>query len=99
MGEIAKGIRKLAASQRRDALEIWLHQTLPTRFAERILGIEIATMLLWGELVAQLEQQGRSLPVMDSLIAAIAIERSLHLVTRNEDDFVGTGVVIINPWS
>jgi len=99
IGEIAKGINKLTASQRKDSLTIWLNETLPTRFGGRILGIDITTMLLWGELLGQLEPQGRILPVMDSLIAAIALQHSLHLVTRNENDFAGTGVVIINPWS
>jgi toxin FitB len=98
MGEIAKGIHKLDGSQRKDSLQIWLTQTLPTRFSGRILGIEVATMLLWGELVGRLEKQGRSLPVMDSLIAAIALQNSLFLVTRNENDFAGTGVEIVNPW-
>ena len=79
LGEIAKGINKLARSQRKSSLQTWLSQTLPTRFAGRILGIEIATMLLWGELVGRLEQQGRSLPVMDSLIAAIALQHSLAI--------------------
>jgi toxin FitB len=98
MGEIAKGIQKLGESQRKDSLQIWLNQILPNRFSGRILGIEVGTMLLWGELVGRLEKQGRSLPVMDSLIAAIALQNSLSLVTRNESDFAGTGVEIMNPW-
>jgi predicted nucleic acid-binding protein len=36
---------------------------------------------------------------MDSLIAAIALENSLYLVTRNENNFVETGITIVNPWS
>ncbi|MGB3238182.1 MAG: type II toxin-antitoxin system VapC family toxin [Geitlerinemataceae cyanobacterium] len=99
MGEIAKGIGKLTTSQRKDSLAIWLNETLPMRFVGRILGIDMTTMLLWGELVGRLEPQGRVLPVMDSLIAAIALQHSLHLVTRNKNDFAGTGVEIVNPWS
>lgn len=98
IGEIAKGISKLPISQRKDDLAIWLNQTLPDRFAERILGVEVTTMVLWGELVGRLEKQGRSLPVIDSLIAAIALQHSLSLVTRNEGDFAGTGIAIVNPW-
>jgi predicted nucleic acid-binding protein len=56
-------------------------------------------MILWGNLVAELEQNGRPLPAMDSLIAATAIQNSLTLVTRNEKDFAGTKVLIINPWN
>lgn len=98
IGEIAKGITKLVASQRKDVLVIWLSQTLPVRFSDRILGVDIETMMLWGDLIGQLEKQGRSLPVMDSLIAAIALQHSLNLVTRNETDFWGAGVAIVNPW-
>ncbi|MCV3216128.1 type II toxin-antitoxin system VapC family toxin [Plectonema radiosum NIES-515] len=99
IGEIAKGISKITASKRKESLTKWLNETLPSRFKDRILGIDFSTMVLWGNLVGQLEQNGRPLPAMDSLIAAIAIHNSLSLVTRNEKDFAGTGVVIINPWS
>lgn len=98
-GEITKGINKLPLSNRRIALFIWLNQTLPQRFAHRILEIDRSTMLRWGELIASLEKKGRNLPVMDSLIAAICLEHSLTLVTRNEKDFDGTTINILNPWA
>ncbi len=63
-----------------------------------MIGLDIPTMKLWGSLVGRLEPQGRVLPVIDSLIAAIALQNNLTLVTRNETDFAGTGVAIANPW-
>lgn len=99
IGEIAKGICKLTPSKRKESLTTWLNETLPNRFEHRILTIDVSTMVLWGNLICQLEQNGRPLPAMDSLIAAIALQHSLSLVTRNEKDFAGTGVVIVNPWS
>ncbi|MBD2457719.1 type II toxin-antitoxin system VapC family toxin [Nostoc sp. LEGE 06077] len=99
IGEIAKGISKLPTSKRKDSLLTWLNVTLPHRFEQRILSVDVSTMMLWGNLVGQLELLGRPLPVMDSLIAAIVLQYSLTLVTRNENDFAGTGVVIFNPWS
>jgi tRNA(fMet)-specific endonuclease VapC len=99
IGEIAKGICKLTPSKRKESLTTWLNETLPNRFENRILTLDVSTMVLWGNLICQLEQNGRPLPAMDSLIAAIALQHSLSLVTRNEKDFAGTGVVIINPWS
>jgi toxin FitB len=99
MGEIAKGISKLTPSRRKEDLDIWLKQTLPYRFTGRIIDIDLPTMLLWGELVGKLEKQGRPLPMMDSLIAAIALQNSLTLVTRNEKDFAGIEVTIVNPWT
>lgn len=97
-GEIAKGINKLPESSRRTDLMMWLTQTLPQRFSQRILNIDRLMMLEWGELIATSEKQGRRLPVMDSLIAAICLHHSLTLVTRNEKDFLGTEVQILNPW-
>ena len=99
IGEIAKGICKLTPSKRKESLSTWLNETLPNRFENRILTLDVSTMVLWGNLIGQLEQNGRPLPAMDSLIAAIALQHSLSLVTRNEKDFAGTGVAIINPWS
>jgi len=94
---IAKGISKLPVSKRKESLTKWLNETLPHRFKNKILGLDIATMILWGNLVAELEQNGRPLPAMDSLIAATEVQNSLTLVTRNEKDFAGTKVLIINP--
>jgi toxin FitB len=99
IGEIAKGICKLTPSKRKESLTTWLNETLPNRFEHRILTLDVSTMVLWGNLVGQLEQNGRPLPAMDSLIAAIALQHSLSLVTRNEKDFAGTGLIIVNPWS
>ncbi len=98
IGEIIKGIQKMPASRRRTELETWLHQELLLQFQHRIVEIDLATMMVWGELTGRLVSQGRQLPTMDSLIAAIAFHHSFILVTRNEKDFVATGVSIFNPW-
>jgi tRNA(fMet)-specific endonuclease VapC len=88
----------LSDSQRKQTLRIWLEAELPARFAGRILSIDMGIMGVWGQLTARLERRGRSLPAMDSLIAAVALHENLQLVTRNEDDFAGTDVPIVNPW-
>lgn len=98
IGEIRKGVEKLAASKRRQAIEEWLETDLLIRFEGRILEISVQTMLIWGELVGRLEKQGKPLNAVDSLIAAIALQGAYILVTRNESDFQDTGVSILNPW-
>jgi toxin FitB len=99
IGEITKGIQKMPISRRRTELETWLAQDILVQFRQRIVGIDLNTMILWGELTGRLEPQGRMLPTMDSLIASLALQNSLTLVTRNEKDFAGTGVTIFNPWN
>ncbi len=97
-GEIRKGIDRLPPSRRKDEVRSWLETDLLFRFQGRILTITTAVMLVWGKLTARLESSGTALAVVDSLVAAIALERDCCLVTRNEHDFEHTGVRIINPW-
>lgn len=98
LGEIKRGIEKLPDSQRQRRLNSWLSEDLLIRFAGKILPLDLPVMLTWGELLARLEGQGRVLPAIDSLIAATALHHDMNLVTRNEKDFQGLGIEIINPW-
>jgi toxin FitB len=98
IGELSKGIEKLPQSKRKAELTDWLHHRLLVRFSDHIFGLDAATMLRWGQLTARLETVGRTLPAMDSLIAAIALHYECILATRNERDFKDTGVTILNPW-
>ncbi|RPI79928.1 MAG: type II toxin-antitoxin system VapC family toxin [Desulfobacteraceae bacterium] len=98
IGEISKGIAKLIDSRRKQKLESWLQNELLQRFSQNILSINMDVMLVWGRLMAALELKGRIMALMDSLIAALALHGNLHLVTRNEDDFINAGISILNPW-
>jgi tRNA(fMet)-specific endonuclease VapC len=98
IGEIKKGVEKLPTSARKETLQSWLANDLLQRFEYRILAIDTDVMLIWGELTARLESNGRVLPAIDSLIAALALSGDFTLVTRNTADFDGTGVKVLNPW-
>lgn len=98
IGEIKKGIEKLPDSARKPTLRNWLDNDLLARFRPQILPIDLDVMLAWGQLTALLYKKGRTMPAPDSLIAALALHRQLHLTTRNADDFKNTGVTVINPW-
>ena len=98
IGEIQKGIQKLAASRRRQSLTEWLEEDLLIRFKDRILPIDAQVMLAWGTLTADLEKRGQPMPAIDSMVAAVALLNGLTLVTRNEADFVHSGVTVLNPW-
>lgn len=98
IGELRKGIEKLADSSRKDQLLKWLADELSIRFKDRILALDVDVMLTWGEMVGRLERHGPPLAAIDSLIAAIALTHSCSLVTRNEADFRDTGLSVINPW-
>lgn len=99
VGELARGIERLAPSKRREALCAWLHADLLVRFDQRVLAITAETMMIWGGLYTALQTQGRTLSMMDSLIAASALEYGCILATRNTRDFAGAGVPLFNPWT
>jgi predicted nucleic acid-binding protein len=98
IGEIRKGIEKLQASKRKEAIKDWLETDLLIRFQGRIVEICVETMFLWGELVARPEREGKPIGAIDSLMAASALQGQYVLSTRNEDDFQNTGVTVVNPW-
>jgi predicted nucleic acid-binding protein len=55
-------------------------------------------MFMWGSLTARMEAAGQPMGVMDSLIAASALQNNLIVATRNLADFLPSGVQVINPW-
>lgn len=99
MGELAKGIARLSAGAKRARLQAWLDRDLAERFSGRILPVDQAVALRWGELQARAEKRGRPMPVIDGLIAATATVHSLAIVTRNGVDMAQSGVEIVDPWA
>lgn len=97
IGEIEKGIVRMPPSKRKTALAVFLDDLI-RRFDDHVLNLTTSTVRLWGRMVADLEKRGRVLPVVDSLIAATALEHDLTIVTRNEEDFTPTGVKVLNLW-
>jgi toxin FitB len=97
LGELEKGVRKLAVGRRRRELERWL-RALETRLADRTLAVDAAVALEWGRIAAESEARGRPIPVIDALIAATARVHGLSVVTRNGSDVGATGAAIVDPW-
>ena len=99
MGELREGVHRLAPGRRRDDLDHWLTNDLADRFAGRVLAIDAAVAHRWGELLASTARNGRTLPVVDSLLVATALEHGCTLVTRNVGDVADLGVPLVNPWA
>lgn len=95
LGEIRKGIESVADPIFRQELQDWLQVRLPDYFSGRVLDIDASVADRWGRVQAN---AGRTLPVIDALLAATAQCHDLTLVTRNVKDFAGLGVPLVNPW-
>ena len=94
LGEIRFGILLLRRSARRARLERW--------FAEGVERLECLpwdarTGLRWAQLVAELRNKGRAMPIKDSLIAATALAHDLPIATLNRRDFEPAKVTLIDP--
>ncbi len=98
VGEIQRGVERLPESHRKTELLAWLNDAFLRRFSTRILPLDAGTMLLWGSLTARMEQSGRPVGVMDSLIVATALQHNLIIVTLRVTDFLPCGVQVTNPW-
>lgn len=95
LGELRKGITALEDVKRREKLLNWLESDLPLFFSGRILSIDTDVANRWGDLLAVAR---RPMPAIDSLIVATASLHGMSVVTRNQRDFEGFGVEVINPW-
>jgi toxin FitB len=98
IGEITKGITKLPDGDRKNKLQSWVNNDLTQRFASRLLEIDAAISIAWGELLGEAEKRGEKLPVIDSLIVASANVYGLVIVTRNVKDMECCQVKVFNPW-
>ncbi len=94
LGELRKGVALRTRADPIAARDIaaWV-DGIETGFADRVLPVDVVTARKWGELSG-----GRTLPVIDTLIAATALQHGLTLATRNTRDFASTGVLLVDPW-
>lgn len=98
IGELQQGIAHLASDARATRLATWLHDVIEPQFDSRILDVDRAIANRWGRLLGTARRAGKSLPVVETLLGATALEHDFAIVTRNVDDFVPLGVQVVNPW-
>lgn len=97
--EMLLGARLLPAGKRRAQLQHALDAMFGEDFAGRVLPFDDAAAAPYAAIVATRRGVGRPISQFDAQIAAIATSRRAGLATRNQDDFVGCGLTLHNPWS
>ena len=99
LAEYDKGVANLPAEAPNRARIEAAVAALETRFLGRILPLSDGVVRRWGRISGWVKlTTGHSPPVIDTLLAALAIEHDLHLVTRNVRDLAETGASVFNPW-
>lgn len=95
VGELRRGvelIRYRGDAAQAAMLEAWLGTVLRD-YAQYVLPMDDEIGQLWGRLRVPHPEHA-----LDKLIAATALIHDLTVVTRNVDDFAGTGVRVLNPF-
>jgi len=99
LGELEKGIATLAVGTRRTQLSQWAHSEVPRQFFGRLLPVDAAVAVAWGQLAGIAHTAGRPLPAIDGLLLATAQVFGLTLVTRNVSDCAERGVPVYDPFT
>jgi len=95
IGELRRGvelIRHRGDQPQAQLLEQWLEEVLQT-YGDRVLKLDGDATQIWGRLRVPNPHNA-----IDKQIAAIALLHDLTVVTRNTDDFAGSGVRRLNPF-
>lgn len=96
LGELQFGCRLYPAGQRKERLRKWIEEIRRT-MREKILPLNEAVAIAWGDLEGTLKDQRVTLSTADAMIAATALHHGLILVTRDKS-FTRVGLETLNPW-
>jgi predicted nucleic acid-binding protein len=100
VAEIEKGIEQLQPGDPARFRHAGTRAAIEARFGGRILSLSDAIVRRWGAISGRVRREaGHPPPVVDTLLAATAIEHDLYLVTRNIRDVRLSGAALFNPWT
>lgn len=97
--EILFGIALLPKGRRRDAVASAAVAMFDEDFGGRVLDFGRDAALAFASIASARRRAGRPIAGFDAQIAAIARSVGAALATRNVDDFEGTGLEVVDPWS
>jgi toxin FitB len=99
LAEIRFGIELLPDVARRAQLQDWLQTKVRPLFERRVLEVTEDVMLKWRLLVEQGRKSGHTFSQPDLIIAAIALQHGLTVVTRDTTEYERAGTPVFNPWT
>ncbi len=99
LAEYDKGIANLPGDDPSVQRYIAARDALEARFSARILSLNDSIVRRWGAISGRVKREaGHPPPVIDTLLAATAIEADLYLVSRNTKDLQHCGAAVYDPW-
>ena len=99
LAELLYGIARLPGGRRRAELADQVEAMVTEDFLHRVVAFDETAAAHYADIVVRRERAGMPVSAFDAQIAATCRSHDAVLVTRNIDDFVDTGIRIINPWT
>jgi predicted nucleic acid-binding protein len=96
LGELCIGVLALAPGRKRRQLEQWFDALMQTI---ECLPWDATISRRWAKLVVDLRQKGKTMPLLDGMIAATALQHDLTIATRNTGDFRKAGLKVFDPFA
>ena len=99
--EILNGVGRLPAGRRRDELQTRFRGIVQTYFEDRVLDWSVGDAEACARLMERKRRSGEPLDdhLPDAMLAGLAVNRNLTIVTRNESEFRNTGARVVNSWA
>ena len=97
VAEIRYGVARLPDGRRKHDLQQAANEIFAA-FPRQVLPFDLAAATAYADVVAGRERDGNPISGFDGQIAAICRSQAATLATRNTDDFVDTGILLIDPW-
>lgn len=100
LAEYDKGIHNLPDDDVDRPRYIAARDALAERFGRRVLPLDDDIVRRWGRISGKVKRASdHAPPVIDTMLAATAIEYDFYLVTRNVKDTKPAGAVVFDPWN
>jgi toxin FitB len=98
-GEFEKGVHNLPPDDPNRLRHTATRDSLAARFDTRVLPVSDSVILRWGAISGKVKRvRGHAPSVIDTLLAATALDHDLYLATRNIRDVRHCGAAVFNPW-
>lgn len=98
IAEMSYGIERIKPAERSADLAMAFTRILD-KFSTRYIAFDEFDALLYGKLMGDSERRGRTMSVVDGMLAALAIRHEAKLATRNVAHFEHLEIDLINPWT
>jgi toxin FitB len=87
----------MADGRRKDEISQLIEKVIAA-YQDRILPFDEHCSSMYGEVLRSARDAGAPIQAADAMIAATARAHGMRVATRDQRDFAGAGVDLINPW-